>query len=335
FYSWSSHSSLALAAWRDLLVSNQELNKPEYWSSSTASLDRNGQDPTFFDDSNTISHNQHYPTGLQSMVSKLGGLLAPEIDVPLPLPNSDLMSRLQLNRLRFKQIGKSNHKRRHGMEAADRKAAEQDLKKGVSSGVSGLRNAFGSKEHRESHTLILPTETLEGKVKPNGYIGTWYDGAFSPFALVEAAVTKGYKPILAAPNCLFNISPCLFLADAVKTWFPNLSSKLAEHHQQALEELWSHKHPTNITFNVGDCKILPPHCDAANISYGICAVMPVGLFEPSQGGHLVLHKLKIVLEVQPGNVVFLPSALIMHSNIPLPNGAKRQSVVWWSCGKTI
>ncbi len=63
------------------------------------------------------------------MASKLGGLLTPEIDMPLPLPNSDSMSRRRLNKLHFKQVGKSNCKRRCEMEAADREVAEQDLKK--------------------------------------------------------------------------------------------------------------------------------------------------------------------------------------------------------------
>jgi hypothetical protein len=58
---------------------------------------------------------------------------------------------------------------------------------------------------------------------------------------------------------------------------------------------------------------------------GACLISPYGSFDHKLGGHLVLHELKLILELPPGSIVFIPSALLTHSNIPIGPGETRQA----------
>ncbi|RDX41188.1 hypothetical protein OH76DRAFT_1459245 [Lentinus brumalis] len=83
------------------------------------------------------------------------------------------------------------------------------------------------------------------------------------------------------------------------------------------------------TFNFGPQSIASVHTNDKNLAFGWCAVMALGDFDPRKGGHLVLWDLKLVMEFPPGTVMFIPSAILRHSNTTIaPGGLFR----WVDCG---
>lgn len=86
------------------------------------------------------------------------------------------------------------------------------------------------------------------------------------------------------------------------------------------------------TFNVGKHSICRAHKDGCNLSTGLCLVCPFGNFDHTKGGHLILHELKLVLEVPSGSVVLFPSALITHQNIPIRENESRRAITAFTPG---
>ena len=88
----------------------------------------------------------------------------------------------------------------------------------------------------------------------------------------------------------------------------------------------------SFTLNIGDQCICGAHVDGSNLACGICFASPFGKIDYKKGGHLILHELKLVLEVPPGSFVFFPSGLITHENIPISEGELRQSITGFTPG---
>ncbi|KAK7022815.1 hypothetical protein VNI00_016942 [Paramarasmius palmivorus] len=86
------------------------------------------------------------------------------------------------------------------------------------------------------------------------------------------------------------------------------------------------------TVNFGPETICHPHLDLKNLAYGWCAITALGDFDWRCGGHLVLWDLKLVIEFPPGTTIFIPSALITHSNTSISPGEKRYSFTLYSAG---
>jgi hypothetical protein len=84
------------------------------------------------------------------------------------------------------------------------------------------------------------------------------------------------------------------------------------------------------TINFGPRTICYPHTDFGNISWGWCAVTSLGDFNADCGGHLVLWDLKRIICFPPGSTILLPSALFVHSNIPIQKGKTRYSITQYS-----
>jgi hypothetical protein len=87
-----------------------------------------------------------------------------------------------------------------------------------------------------------------------------------------------------------------------------------------------------MTFNVGPQCICKPHLDALNLSFGLCIICPLGSFDHKMGGHLVLHEVCKVLEVQAASTVFIPSAIISHGNISIGKNERRQALTSYTPG---
>lgn len=85
-------------------------------------------------------------------------------------------------------------------------------------------------------------------------------------------------------------------------------------------------------FNLGPRTVCIPHCDAKNLSFGICCITALGSFDPVTGGHLVLEELKLVVEFPPGATVLIPSAVVMHSNTSIQEGETRYSFTQYASG---
>lgn len=92
--------------------------------------------------------------------------------------------------------------------------------------------------------------------------------------------------------------------------------------------------PKSTHINFGPRVVCWAHRDWKNLAWGWCVVLVLGRFNGKLGGHIVLHEPKLVIEVWPGAIVFLPSASITHSNIPLASEEDyRFSVVLYSAAE--
>ena len=98
---------------------------------------------------------------------------------------------------------------------------------------------------------------------------------------------------------------------------------------------------TASTINLGPQTVTVPHTDHANPAYGICAVTALGRFTADTGGHLVLPEFRLIIRFPPGATIILPSAAVIHYNLPIPPTEERFSIVqytaaglfrWWAHG---
>ncbi|KAF8990161.1 hypothetical protein BDZ89DRAFT_1196189 [Hymenopellis radicata] len=86
------------------------------------------------------------------------------------------------------------------------------------------------------------------------------------------------------------------------------------------------------TINFGPQTVLDDHTDSHNLPWGWCRVTPMGPFDHRRGGHLVLWDLGIAIEFPAGASIFIPSALLVHSNVTIQPGESRYSVTSYSAG---
>ncbi|KAI9060951.1 hypothetical protein FKP32DRAFT_1576973, partial [Trametes sanguinea] len=86
------------------------------------------------------------------------------------------------------------------------------------------------------------------------------------------------------------------------------------------------------TFNLGPRTISLPHTDHLNLPWGWCAITAIGDFDPVQGGHIVLHDLRMIIEFPPGSTILIPSAILRHSNSSIAAGERRYSFTQYSAG---
>ncbi|KAJ7434845.1 hypothetical protein B0H11DRAFT_1756848 [Mycena galericulata] len=86
------------------------------------------------------------------------------------------------------------------------------------------------------------------------------------------------------------------------------------------------------TFNFGPSTVTFPHVDAANLAWGWCCITALGHFDPDIGGHLILWDLNLVIRFPPGSTIFIPSALLRHSNIAIQQGETRYSFTQFTAG---
>lgn len=85
-------------------------------------------------------------------------------------------------------------------------------------------------------------------------------------------------------------------------------------------------------FNLGDQVCTDVHRDPLNCPFGVCSVQPVGNFDHTKGGHLVLWELKLAIEFPSGSLILIPSATITHSNLPVSEGETRLSFTQYAPG---
>ncbi|KAJ7223312.1 hypothetical protein GGX14DRAFT_351815, partial [Mycena pura] len=85
------------------------------------------------------------------------------------------------------------------------------------------------------------------------------------------------------------------------------------------------------TWNFG-AAVCALHLDFANLAWGWCAVTALGDFDPDYGGHLILWDWRLVIRFPPGSTIFIPSALIRHSNTRIRKFERRSSFVQYTAG---
>lgn len=129
-----------------------------------------------------------------------------------------------------------------------------------------------------------------------------------------------------------------FASSAFHTWAPKLHTHYAQHLNSLLKDhpnlrrnfsnsVWS-----ATAFNFGPRTYTKKHRDAANLPYGWCAITALGDFDPTNGGHLVLWDLGLIIEFPAGSTILLPSAAIAHSNTPIQPGERRCSFTQFTAG---
>ncbi|TFK45582.1 hypothetical protein OE88DRAFT_1639688, partial [Heliocybe sulcata] len=85
-------------------------------------------------------------------------------------------------------------------------------------------------------------------------------------------------------------------------------------------------------FNLGMQVWAYIHTDHLNLPFAWCAITALGDFDPDYGGHLILWSLGLVVRFPPGSTIYIPSALVRHSNIPVRQHERRFSIVQWMPG---
>ncbi|KAK7038933.1 hypothetical protein VNI00_010324 [Paramarasmius palmivorus] len=122
------------------------------------------------------------------------------------------------------------------------------------------------------------------------------------------------------------------------TWAP----KLFLYYVQVLGSLvvqYPHLHrpfPNSIfsafTLNFGPTTVCFPHRDFKNLAFGWCAITALGDYDWTQGGHLVLWDLKLLIEFPPGTTIYIPSAILCHLNTTIQPHERRYSFTMYSAG---
>lgn len=74
------------------------------------------------------------------------------------------------------------------------------------------------------------------------------------------------------------------------------------------------------------------HRDGRNVGHGLCLAAPGGKFDPTKGGHLILHEPRLIIKLSPGRLFLFPSACITHQNVPIAPGETRWSLTAYSAG---
>lgn len=85
-----------------------------------------------------------------------------------------------------------------------------------------------------------------------------------------------------------------------------------------------------MTVDSGRQTVACPHTDPGNLAFGWSCITSLGDFDPQEGGHLVLWDVNIVVTFPPGYVVFILSAVVLHSNTPISPTEHRYSMTQYS-----
>lgn len=85
-------------------------------------------------------------------------------------------------------------------------------------------------------------------------------------------------------------------------------------------------------FNFGPRVCTVSHRDQLNLSFGWCGIFALGWFDSKLGGHLVLDDIKRIIEFPTGSLILIPSATLMHRNLPVWEHEEWMSFTLFSAG---
>ena len=142
--------------------------------------------------------------------------------------------------------------------------------------------------------------------------------------------------------CVFFLRMLYLLSFLVEGMLAAYAPKLFAEYAEVFDALWA-KHPDlkrnfsnsvypAIAFNFGPRTVTYMHTDTGNKANGLCAITALGKFNPTRSGHLVLGRLRLVIEFPPGATVLIPSATVPHGNTPIQEGETRMSITQYAAG---
>lgn len=85
-----------------------------------------------------------------------------------------------------------------------------------------------------------------------------------------------------------------------------------------------------VTFNIGPAAFTKPHRDMMNLGWGWCAVTSLGHYDHTKGGHLILWDLNLAIQFPPHSTIFIPSAILTHSNTRVGKEEHRSSITQYN-----
>ncbi|TFK45270.1 hypothetical protein OE88DRAFT_1603325, partial [Heliocybe sulcata] len=85
-------------------------------------------------------------------------------------------------------------------------------------------------------------------------------------------------------------------------------------------------------FNLGGRAYSKEHTDHLNCPFLWCCITALSSFDHRAGRQLVLWDLNLVIDFPAGSTIFIPSALLRHSNLAIQPHERRYSFVQWSAG---
>ena len=62
----------------------------------------------------------------------------------------------------------------------------------------------------------------------------------------------------------------------------------------------------------------------------MCGITAIGEFNSEEGGHLVLWEARLVIQFPAMSTIFIPSAIVSHSNVIIDENERRYSVTQYS-----
>ncbi|PPR04248.1 hypothetical protein CVT26_004193 [Gymnopilus dilepis] len=129
-----------------------------------------------------------------------------------------------------------------------------------------------------------------------------------------------------------------FQSSCFKIWSPNVHTYYCENLDKLYKKLpYLRRNFEKSVFpccavNCGPKAWTCRHRDSMNLPFGMCAITALGCFDHRKGGHLVLPDLKLIIEFPVGCVILIPSATLIHANIPIQAHETRASFTQFAAG---
>ncbi|KAF7972052.1 hypothetical protein HWV62_19193 [Athelia sp. TMB] len=153
---------------------------------------------------------------------------------------------------------------------------------------------------------------------------------------VESYVAHFTGPYGATPLSIVSITN--LISASAKLWMPDLMQQYSELQLELLgiNSMLAAVFPGSpfnaCTINMGPQTVCLPHRDYWNLAYGTCPIGVLGPFNHRAGGQMILHEPKVIIELQRGDVMFIPSAAVTHENAPIAVDERRYSFTLYTAG---
>ncbi|KAJ3758279.1 hypothetical protein EV360DRAFT_70449 [Lentinula raphanica] len=209
--------------------------------------------------------------------------------------------------------------------------ADESIKKAAKEGADLLHNlrpeasfTFKQKHHRRGKFPQISAGIAHG------------GGRTRPANIVQNSNNAAVVNQLVTSSAFQKLSG--FTTGVLKAWEPRLFNYNSKHFEQllasdqTLTRLFANSVLPVSAWNFGPRTVCLPHVDFGNLPFNLCWIWSLGDFNWTQGGHLILWDLKIVIEFPPGSLVGIPSGVCRHSNTTIGKKETRYSFTQYAPG---